>query len=261
MSFHVRKEGIKRETNIGNVSNSIYQVQLGGTAIGSDLDSRRHPLGQKRNVRRGLDEGHWPARPAEARAVGSFPVASLFRWRRARRPFWKEKKKKKFVVVHFYARQVSMIDSLEFGTRLQDTLTKLGDKIKTERRWALLTCPNRFTRRVIVPFIISSVNNIPYDKNRRPKTPETPSKNPNNNNNRDSLYPLDGKAFFPFSRIQNTTKESIFKRITSFLFHLFFIRDKNDEGLRNRKGELYGLFVSLRLRKGGGLLQQQHQQS
>lgn len=80
---------------------------------------------------------------------------------------------------------------------------------------------------------------------------KTPSKNPNNNNNRDSLYPLDGKAFFPFSRIQNTTKESISKRITSFLFHLFFIRDKNDEGLRNRKGELYGLFVSLRLRGEG----------
>lgn len=173
MSFHVRKEGIKRETNRKYVSNNglKYQVQLGGTAIGSDLDSRRHPLGQKRNVRRGLDEGHGPARPAEARAVGSFPVASLFGWRRrARRPFWK--KKKKFLVVHFYTRKVSMIDSLEFGTRLQDTLTKLGDKIKTERRWALLTCPNRFTRRVIVPLIISSVNNIPYDKNRRPKTPE-----------------------------------------------------------------------------------------
>lgn len=114
-----------REKPIGNVSN-IYQVQLGGTAIGSDLDSRRHPLGQKRNVRRGLDEGHGPARPAEARAVGSFPVASLLGWRRARRPFWKEKKKKFVVVVHFYGRQVPMIDSLEFGTRLQDNSDKVG---------------------------------------------------------------------------------------------------------------------------------------
>ena len=46
--------------------------------IGSDLDSRRHPLERERNSRRGLDEGHQPVRSKEARAVGSSPLASLF---------------------------------------------------------------------------------------------------------------------------------------------------------------------------------------